>query len=472
MPTTVSQKIFDQLLDTCICSPDAAGWTLDSAGTRPSVTVTAEVVLALIDAAMSSAIVVPADFPKRLKGPIEFIMADVLARDTSTLDLANYIRALSAYLFHLRFITPPGTVFTVNEKFKNCCIQGISDKFAPGTASLVERWLYVNGCKDILEAGGNEFSVLRQSSEMARRHLDDEAGRDNYDPYEAAIYLDALTPRRLSIGHPIAVTNGMRRCVELIAQENGNYTLAQVKNDRPDSYKVYTPAFVIKSFAMLRPSLDEKARRFFYEMIEAVYENVISIPQNFRLAHLLRGFVHAGIEPEDAQYIGNLLKENDGLREARTRASISDIDAIETATEKKLVQVGRPRGWFFAAVTPFAYYGLFGGIFVVSYLLMRLSTNKPAFLISVSALLVSAIFIAFQAYKVDREWHKRTNTEKVPLLALFVIFVLLAALDVVSFIAKADESLFSQWRKIENFSLQSDSVSGTQRNVDQAQKGH
>lgn len=97
MPTTVSQKIFDQLLDSCICSPDAAGWTLDSAGTRPSVTVTSEVVLALIDAAMSSAIAVPADFPKRLNGPIAFIMADVLARDSSTLDLANYIRALSAY---------------------------------------------------------------------------------------------------------------------------------------------------------------------------------------------------------------------------------------------------------------------------------------------------------------------------------------------------------------------------------------
>jgi hypothetical protein len=449
MPLTAPQRLFDWLLKNRLVGGATSGWTTDVATSRPSVTVTSEVILALIDAAVASAVVIPDTFTSQLEAPIKFICEDVKKRGADgTLDLGNYIRALSAYLFFMKYASTPASKLSLDEDFLKICEKGINDTFKP-TGSLIEKWLYINGCKDLMDAAPDRFAHFNTTVQLAQGQLEEYAKGSTLSPYDAAIVLDALLPRRVALSENVTETGVIKKCVNAIVEARTDAISALISTTREDEYRVYTPAFVIKALAMLRRTLDETAKRYSYQLITEMYSKLDIIEQRFRMAHLLRAFLHAGIQPEDAEYINALLKSNAVLEREKSDAVAAgipqtDIDALASARQKKLIYVGGPTSVIFAAFSPTAYFGLFGGLFVVFFVLLRLSTTTAASRISLLAILAMGVFIAYQAHMVDKNLRNKPLAEKGHSVLIFFIMTLFYMFSAVAFLLRATQGMLDQ----------------------------
>lgn len=402
---TEYEQIFRRLLDAPLFK---GGWARDPAQRKePSVTVTAEVMLAWIeylaqvpDPAGPSEL---ADLHERLVSGMEFVITSIKARsnEPSDLDAFNCALALAAYLGFRAYLARIGQApGDPDKEFLQASVKTFVAKIGQATGQLGSVWACLKGFQQVrrylLERRDDEAALFLLDEEQCKHFPAAEDLLRNVVETELAGYArlhegnasELLTVYRASVALDLAVTSlgfyGSQsptlektalitrdRSIDFLKSrlklndQQAPFTLEWLQPISADrlgrgEYHVVTPAALLLSLAAVSAQSSAEERTiddFVVSLFYVVAERVRSTPWNSRqrvheIAHVLRALMRCQLNERDVQSVMRLMR-----RVEQTASEASQAIALarreterELLTPKGGVLFGDPTSrWYLAA---------------------------------------------------------------------------------------------------------------------------
>lgn len=466
------QEIVERLNEAALGD---GGWR--GRGDGPSVTVSSEVALALMEhleqvppPSNEETKLHPEGLVEKIDRAIAVVVGDVKKRDD--LDLPNCALGLAAYTAHRTFTVRSGQALDdVDEEFVDKALAILSK--VPGVAAMDigAAWAYIKGIeltdrvlayqvdpelKAELDVAGFNYAITIQRGVRANLLADHAANGVPQSAYAAVVLLDlAISTIMDSPGEGDGVrVNAHKVKVNSIAiidaacYDYNALTVFPIKrlqnNAENNQYNVIVVASLLTSLARLieddnlRNDAGEidRLKLFFYGVADSIPEIVkVKGAASFELAHCLRSLAEVKVNERDVKSVMSLFRHVE--KEKLTRTSVvSEVEELADQLKESppAIWFGSPNRLFLlASATPYL-------VLVLSLLLsfyaigVLIQQGELTWAFGISAFWVFLLTLptSFHAWAISQSFYSKTKEQRRALLVHYVFTGALAGLVLVS----------------------------------------
>jgi hypothetical protein len=466
-------------------SQQGGGWPGRSY--QPSVTVTSEAILALIE--YLEQLPLPnteqnrntiAEINNLIDRSMKKVISLVAAK--GDLDVPNSMLSLAAYCaYRVHSIRAGFDEEDINHAFLSKTINHLKDSPTSESWEIGKVWAYIKGIdlfnrsitskvdtkiESALTSPVDFLSFLKLSSSSLRKAVLSKYINDPLDSYSAAVVMDiSFSTIYLDGVDEISKSEAvkcLRKALQHVLNDLRDFKVGEVfpgrKFDPPsngDGYRVVTRATLLANLGKLidsdvvRLSHGEKQRLriVFYCMVDGL-PNLLNVSnlKPFDVSHCLRSLSEAQINARDARSVMEFLIESQNH-------VVSDQDAYDFAQEIRsgnVIKFGEAKENFLA-VTPAVYTRIMVPLlltFLAQFFLIKFGYPGWALILAVVWLPILGLPIAFSVWANTQKYHSLSRAEKRVRLLHFIFTAAVPGLVMVAAVLSFFERLTDAFRAI------------------------